>query len=210
MSNAKRGLLIVLSGPSASGQGTVNALVLQDQGFEYSVSATTRAPRVGEVDGKNYHFITKEAFEDLIRDGGVLEYTSYCGNYYGTLRSFVEEKLNAGKNVILEIEVDGAMQIREKYPDALLIMLLPPSFAEQERRLRSRGTETEEVIAKRLSQTRKEIPFAERYDYVVYNRTGHAEDAAADILSIVRAERCAIRRNRDVAERYFSDESESN
>ena len=210
MNNPKKGLLIVLSGPSASGKGTVNAYVLQDDRFEYSVSATTRAPRVGETDGESYHFITKEAFEDLIREGGVLEYTTYCGNYYGTLRSFVEGKLSEGKNVILEIEVDGAMQIREKYPDAVLIMLLPPSFKEQERRLRSRGTESEEVIAKRLSQTRNEIPFADRYDYVVYNETGHAADAADDILAIVRAETCAIRRNPNVAERYFADETASN
>ena len=200
-----RGLLVVISGPSASGKGTVNAYVLQDEQFEYSVSATTRAPRNGEVDGKTYHFITKEAFEDLIAREEVLEYTTYCGNYYGTLRSFVEKTLDSGKNVVLEIEVDGAMQIRSKYPDAVLIMLLPPSFSEQERRLRSRGTETEEVIEKRLTQTRNELPFADRYDYVVYNRTGAAEEAAKDILAIVRAEKCAIRRNPNVAKSYFAN-----
>lgn len=200
-----RGLLVVISGPSASGKGTVNAYVLRDEQFEYSVSATTRAPRNGEVDGKTYHFITKEAFEDLIAKGEVLEYTTYCGNYYGTLRSFVEKTLDSGKNVVLEIEVDGAMQIRSKYPDAVLIMLLPPSFAEQERRLRSRGTETEEVIEKRLTQTKNELPFADRYDYIVYNRTGAAEEAAKDILAIVRAEKCAIRRNPNIAKRYFAN-----
>ena len=200
-----RGLLVVISGPSASGKGTVNAYVLQDEQFEYSVSATTRAPRNGEVDGKTYHFITKEAFEDLIAKEEVLEYTTYCGNYYGTLRSFVEKTLDSGKNVVLEIEVDGAMQIRSKYPDAVLIMLLPPSFSEQERRLRSRGTETEEVIEKRLTQTRNELPFADRYDYIVYNRTGAAEEAAKDILAIVRAEKCAIRRNPNVAKDYFAN-----
>ena len=200
-----RGLLVVISGPSASGKGTVNAYVLRDEQFEYSVSATTRAPRNGEVDGKTYHFITKEAFEDLIAKGEVLEYTTYCGNYYGTLRSFVEKTLDSGKNVVLEIEVDGAMQIRAKYPDAVLIMLLPPSFAEQERRLRSRGTETEEVIEKRLTQTKNELPFADRYDYIVYNRTGEAEEAAKDILAIVRAEKCAIRRNPNIAKRYFAN-----
>lgn len=200
-----RGLLVVISGPSASGKGTVNAYVLRDEQFEYSVSATTRAPRNGEVDGKTYHFITKEAFEDLIAKGEVLEYTTYCGNYYGTLRSFVEKTLDSGKNVVLEIEVDGAMQIRAKYPDAVLIMLLPPSFAEQERRLRSRGTETEEVIEKRLTQTKNELPFADRYDYIVYNRTGAAEEAAKDILAVVRAEKCAIRRNPNIAKRYFAN-----
>ena len=203
--NSEKGLLIVISGPSASGKGTVNAYVLADERFQYSVSATTRAPREGEVDGKNYHFITREAFELLIEEDGVLEHTSYCGNYYGTLRSFVEDTRNAGKHVVLEIEVDGAMQIREKYPDAVLIMLLPPSFKEQERRLRTRGTETEEVIGKRLDQTRREVPFADRYDYVVYNETGKAEEAAQSILAIARAEQCAIRRNPDVAKKYFAD-----
>ena len=203
--DATKGLLIVISGPSASGKGTVNEYVLKDESFEYSVSATTRAPREGEVDGKNYHFITREAFEALIAEDGVLEYTSYCGNYYGTLRSFVENTRNKGKHVVLEIEVDGAMQIRKKYPDAVLIMLLPPSFGEQERRLRSRGTESEEVIEKRLRQTRKEVPFADRYDYVVYNETGKAEEAAERILSIARAEQCAVRRNPSIAEQYFAN-----
>ena len=203
--NIKKGLLIVISGPSASGKGTVNEYVLQDERFEYSVSATTRAPRENEVDGKNYHFITREAFEALIAEDGVIEYTSYCGNYYGTLRSFVEEVRSKGKHVVLEIEVDGAMQIRKKYPDAVLIMLLPPSFAEQERRLRSRGTESEEVIEKRLAQTKKEVPFADHYDYIVYNETGRAEEAAQKILAIASAEQCALRRNPNVAEQYFTN-----
>ena len=205
MNDVRKGLLVVISGPSASGKGTVNAFVLADERFEYSVSATTRAPRVGEIDGKDYHFITKAEFERLIAEDGVIEYTFYCENYYGTLRSFVEEKRNAGKNVVLEIEVDGAMQVRKKYPDAVLIMLLPPSFKEQERRLRSRGTEEESVILKRLAQTRKEVPFADQYDYIVYNETGKAQEAAEDILAIVRAEMCAMRRNPDVATTYFAE-----
>lgn len=203
--DATKGLLIVISGPSASGKGTVNEYVLKDEGFEYSVSATTRAPREGEVDGKNYHFITREAFEALIAEDGVLEYTSYCGNYYGTLRSFVEDTRSKGKHVVLEIEVDGAMQIRKKYPDAVLIMLLPPSFGEQERRLRARGTESEEVIEKRLTQTRKEVLFADHYDYIVYNETGKAAEAAERILAIARAEQCAVRRNPCIAEQYFAN-----
>ncbi len=203
--NVEKGLLIVISGPSASGKGTVNAYVLADEHFEYSVSATTRAPREGEVDGRDYHFITRDAFERLIAEDGVLEYTSYCENYYGTLRSFVEDTRSAGKHVVLEIEVDGAMQIRSKYPDAVLIMLLPPSFKEQERRLRARGTETEEVIEKRLSQTRREVPLADRYDYIVYNETGKAEEAAHSILAIARAEQCSVRRNREIAKKYFAD-----
>ena len=201
-----QGNLFVISGPSGAGKGTLVARVLERiPSCWVSVSATTRAPREGEIDGKNYHFITREAFEGLIASEGVLEYTSYCGNYYGTLRSFVEETRNKGKHVVLEIEVDGAMQIRAKYPDAVLIMLLPPSFKEQERRLRSRGTESEEVIEKRLSQTRNELPFVDRYDYVVYNETGRAEEAAETILAIARAELCAVRRNPNIATRYFAD-----
>lgn len=205
MAENSRGLLIVVSGPSASGKGTVNAHVLADEHFDYSVSATTRQPRPEDVDGKTYHFMSKPAFEKLIAEDKVAEYAVYCDDYYGTLRSEVEPKLAAGKNVVLEIEVAGAMQIRERYPEAILIMLLPPSFREQEERLRSRGTETEEKIQKRLNQARKELPFADRYDYVVYNRTNEAEEAAKDILAIVRAERCAMRRNPRVAEKYFED-----
>ena len=205
MRELNKGLLIVISGPSASGKGTVNAHVLSDGRFEYSISATTRAPRDYEEDGREYHFIKKEAFETLIAEDGVLEYTVYCENYYGTLRSFVDERRAAGKHVILEIEVDGAMQVRKKHPDAVLIMLLPPSFKEQERRLRSRGTETEEVIEKRLRQTKDEVPLFDRYDYVVYNETGKALEAAEDILAIVRAETCRTTRNPNVATDYFAD-----
>ena len=205
MRELNKGLLIVISGPSASGKGTVNAHVLSDNRFEYSVSATTRAPREGEVDGREYHFIKKDDFEKLIAEDGVLEYTRYCENYYGTLRSFVEERRLAGKHVVLEIEVDGAMQIRKKHPDAVLIMLRPPSFKEQERRLRSRGTETEAVIEKRLSQTKAEVPLFDHYDSIVYTETGRAVEAAEDILAIVRAETCSTKRNPNVATAYFAD-----
>lgn len=201
--SAERGLLVVVSGPSASGKGTVNRFVLSHEEFVYSVSATTRAPREGEVDGVNYHFITKDAFERLIAEDEVVEYTSYCGNYYGTLRRTVEEVLSSGKNLVLEIEVDGAGKIKQKFPDAVLVMLLPPSFAAQEARLRSRNTEDEETILRRLEQTKNEMQCLDLYDYVVYNRDGKAEEAAEDILSIVRAEKCARRRDPDAATRYF-------
>ena len=203
----ERGLLVVISGPSASGKGTVNRFVLEHEDFVYSVSATTRKPRVGEVDGVNYHFTTKDNVECLIAENEVLEYTCYCENYYGTLRAPAEKVLSEGKNLILEIEVEGAAQIHEKYPDALFIMLLPPSFKEQEERLRNRQSEDEATIQRRLEQTKREMKCVDLYDYVVYNRNGRAKEAAEDILAIVRAEKCARRRIPDVARRYFADDA---
>ncbi len=199
----KKGLLIVISGPAGSGKGTVNAKLLESEDYAYSVSATTRAPRAGEVDGVNYHFISTWEFERRIRDGEMLEYTNYCGNYYGTPLKEAEEVLESGKNLILEIEVEGALNVKRLYPEAVLIMLLPPSFAVQEARLRGRGTETEEKILARLSRTRKELPEIYHYDYVVYNKDGGVDACADDIRAIVRAEQCAVRRHPDASERYF-------
>ena len=199
----KKGLLIVISGPAGSGKGTVNAKLLEFEEYAYSVSATTRAPRAGEVDGVNYHFISTWEFERRIRDGEMLEYTNYCGNYYGTPLKEAEEVLESGKNLILEIEVEGALNVKRLYPEAVLIMLLPPSFAVQEARLRGRGTETEEKIIARLSRTREELPEIYHYDYVVYNKDGGVDACADDIRAIVRAEQCAVRRHPDASERYF-------
>ena len=199
----KKGLLIVISGPAGSGKGTVNAQLLESEDYAYSVSATTRAPRAGEVDGVNYHFISTWEFERRIRDGEMLEYTNYCGNYYGTPLKEAEEVLESGKNLILEIEVEGALNVKRLYPEAVLIMLLPPSFAVQEARLRGRGTETEEKILARLSRTREELPEIYHYDYVVYNKDGGVDACADDIRAIVRAEQCAVRRHPDASERYF-------
>ncbi|MBQ9760828.1 MAG: guanylate kinase [Clostridia bacterium] len=199
----KKGLLIVISGPAGSGKGTVNSILLQSPEFSYSVSATTRAPRPGEVDGVNYHFITKEDFESRIQNGEMLEYTSYCGNYYGTPLREAIEVMESGRNLILEIEVEGAQNVKRLYPEAVLIMLLPPSFAVQEARLRGRGTETEEKICERLNRTREELPLVGQYDYVVYNRDGGAEQCADDIRAIVRAEQNATRRHSDAAVAYF-------
>ena len=200
----KKGLMIVISGPAGSGKGTVNANLLASDEYAYSVSATTRAPRPGEVNGKNYHFITKEDFEGRIDRGEMLEYTTYCGNYYGTPLKEAEEVLESGRNLILEIEVEGAMNVKRLYPEAVLIMLLPPSFAVQEARLRGRGTETEEVIQKRLARTREEVPLIGHYDYVVYNQDGGVEKCADDIRAIVRAEQSAVRRHSDAACAYFN------
>ena len=180
----EKGLLIVISGPAGSGKGTVNNLLLESPQYAYSVSATTRAPRPGEVDGVNYHFITKEDFEERIARGEMLEYTSYCGNYYGTPLKEAEEVLRSGKNLILEIEVEGAMNVKRRYPDAVLVLLLPPSYSVQEARLRGRGTETEEKILLRLARAKEEVALADSYDYVVYNYDDKADEAAAHILSI--------------------------
>jgi guanylate kinase len=158
-----------------------------------------------EVDGVNYHFITKEDFKERIENGGMLEYTEYCGNFYGTPRKEAEAVLDSGKNLILEIEVDGAKQIKEKYPDAVLIMLLPPSFKTQEQRLRSRGTETEEKILARLARTKEELCDIAAYDYVVYNLDGCDRVAADDILAIVNAEKHAMKRNARAREKYFEE-----
>jgi guanylate kinase len=200
-----KGLLIVVSGPAGSGKGTVNAKLLESDAYAFSVSATTRAPRPGEVDGVNYHYITKEDFEHRIQAGEMLEYTQYCGNYYGTPLRETIEALEAGKNMILEIEVEGALNVKRLYPEAVLIMLLPPSFAVQEARLRGRATETEEKIRERLARTRAELPELSHYDYVVYNHDGGADTCADDIRAIVRAETCAVKRHQTASVDYFED-----
>lgn len=199
----KKGLLIVISGPAGSGKGTVNAKLLQSDEYAYSVSATTRAPRVGEVDGVNYHFITRGEFERRIAHREMLEYTEYCGNFYGTPLKEAVEVLESGKNLILEIEVEGALNVKRLYPEAVLIMLLPPSFAIQEARLRGRGSETEDKILERLARTREELPEIYHYDYVVYNEDGGVDACADDIRSIVRAEQCSMKRHPDAPQEYF-------
>ena len=202
----ENGLLLVVSGPAGSGKGTVLSELLADPAFAYSVSATTRAPRPGEADGVNYYFLDRAAFETRIANDDMLEYTEYCGNYYGTPRAEAEAVLASGRNLILEIEVEGAANVKRRYPGAVSVMLLPPSFAVQEARLRGRGTETEEKIRARLARTREEVARVEGYDYVVYNHDGCAHAAAEDIRAIVRAERCRLARNADVAARYFANE----
>lgn len=202
----EKGLLVVISGPAGSGKGTVNRVLMEQPDYVFSVSATTRAPRPGEVDGVNYHYITTEEFEKRIQADELLEYTKYCGNYYGTLKRETEAVLESGKNLILEIEVEGAMNVKRLCPDsAVLIMLLPPSYAVQEQRLRGRATEPEDVILRRLERTKEEMEYLGQYDYVVYNYDGRVEDCAAEIQNIIRAEKSAMRRNPDAKERFFGN-----
>ena len=203
VSEKKQGLLVVVSGPAGSGKGTVIGELMRDENSCFSVSATTRAPRPGEINGVNYHFLTREEFTSRIAAGDLLEYTEYCGNFYGTLKKQTEEVLATGKNLFLEIEVEGAANVKAQYPDAVAIMLLPPSFEIQEARLRGRGTETEESITARLARAHQEVRQIEHYDYVVFNYDGKANEAVEDIRAILRAERATIRRNNDVPTRYF-------
>lgn len=183
-----KGLLFVVSAPAGCGKDTIlEQLFARTDTVGYSVSATTRAPREGETDGVHYHFRTREQFEQMIKDGEVLEYTEYCGNYYGTPKKGVEELTAQGKDVILKIEVEGAMNIKRLFPECCLVFILPPSLAELERRLRKRGTETEEKIIARTEQARREIDLAENYDYLIVN--GELSAAVDDLLAVIRAEK---------------------
>lgn len=186
----EKGLLIVLSGPSGVGKGTVRKAIFQDPDvdFVYSISVTSRKKRRGEVDGVDYFFKTREEFEEMIKNDELLEYTQYVGNYYGTPIKFVKETLESGKDVFLEIEVEGAKQVREKFPDGLFIFLIPPSFRELEKRIRRRGTESDELIQSRLSVAREELKMMSLYDYVVEN--DRVENAVKKIKAIVMAEHC--------------------
>ncbi|QKS71489.1 guanylate kinase [Paenalkalicoccus suaedae] len=185
----EKGLLIVLSGPSGVGKGTVcSALREQDTHIRYSVSATTRHPRAGEVDGVNYFFKSKEEFERLIQDGEMIEYAQYVGNYYGTPRAYVEEMIEKGHDVILEIEVQGAIQVKETFPEGVFIFLMPPSLKELRNRLAGRGTESVDLIDSRMTVAREEIELMDKYDYVVENDEVHL--AVDRIKSIVTAENC--------------------
>lgn len=196
-----RGLLVVFSGPSGSGKGTVlkEALKKSDD-LCVSVSATTRAPRDGEVDGVDYMFYSKEKFLDLVSENGFLEWACFCENYYGTPRAEVERLLDSGKNVVLEIEVQGAMKIKEKCPDAVLIFNLPPSMEVLKNRLVGRNTDAEDVINKRLSTAVWEISQADKYDYVLVNDI--IEDAAETFLAILKGEKCNIARSKKLLASY--------
>jgi len=186
-----KGLLIVLSGPSGVGKGTVcKALMKRAANLTYSVSATTREPRAGEIDGVNYFFKTRDQFEHMIKHDQLLEHAEYVGNYYGTPRDFVEKTLEQGKDIILEIEVQGALKVKEKFPEGIFIFLLPPSMDELKDRIRGRGTETDTVIDHRMNAAVEEIAMMQHYDYAVVN--DEIDKACERIESIIIAEHCKI------------------
>ena len=191
----KKGFLIVISGFSGVGKGTVVKRLVRDYGYSLSISATTRAPREGEVDGREYYFKTKEDFMNLIDYNGFIEWAVYVENYYGTPRAFVEKELAAGHNVILEIEVQGAMNIKEQYPDAILIFLTAPSAAELRNRLVGRGTEEAAVIEKRMQRAVEESANMESYEYIVVN--DDLDQCVKDVNSVIVARGCMIEENKE-------------
>jgi guanylate kinase len=190
----ERGLLVVISGPSGVGKGTVRKALFEreNHNLEYSVSMTTRKPRHGEANGSDYFFVSKEYFEQKIEENKLLEYAEFVGNYYGTPIDYVEQRLNFGKEVVLEIEVQGAMQVREKMPDAVFVFIAPPSRQALRDRITKRATEPEEVINQRMEKAEREFNMAHKYDYIVVNDT--VENAADRIMAIIRAEHAKTER----------------
>ncbi|PNV58526.1 guanylate kinase [Limosilactobacillus fermentum] len=190
----KRGMLIVLSGPSGVGKGTVRKAIFDQPGndFQYSISMTTRKPRPGEVNGKDYFFVSKEEFEQKIQAGEMLEYAKYVDNYYGTPLKWINDTLDAGKDVFLEIEVNGAMQVRSKSPNGVFIFLTSPDLMELKQRLIHRGTDSMEVINKRIKKAFSEIEMMQNYDYAVVN--DEVPNAVEKVKEIIRSERLRVRR----------------
>lgn len=186
--NKKRGSLIVISGFSGVGKGTVVKRLVSDCGYNLSVSATTRAPREGEVNGREYYFMERSDFENLIDYGGFIEWTQYVENYYGTPKKYVEESLEEGKDIILEIEVMGALNVKKQFPDALLIFISAPSISELRNRLAGRGTESEETIIKRLKKATEEVEDMDKYDYIIVN--DDLEECINTVDSVIKSYGC--------------------
>lgn len=211
---SKKGMLIVVSGPSGSGKGTVVARFRQlYPEIGLSVSATTRAPReilndknelVTETDGVQYYFISRNDFEDAVAHGEMLEHTVYCGNYYGTPKREAERIVNSGKDLILEIEVNGGGQVKRLFPDAINVMLIPPSAEALEARLRGRNTESESSIAERLARAKEEMLLIPTYDYVLINEDGKIDECAHALMDIIRAEHHRTGRNLHIMDSFFS------
>ena len=193
----RKGLLVVVSGPSGAGKGTIcHALLEKEPHLAYSVSATTRKPRAGEIEGESYYFLSVEAFEEMIEKDALLEWAKVYDNYYGTPLKKVEEKLAAGEDILLEIDTQGAMKVREKFPEGVFIFILPPSLAELERRIRGRDTETEEVLQKRLKAAIEEIEVGRLYKYVVIN--DEVKRAVAAVRAVLAAEKRLVVRNEEL------------
>ena len=189
-----KGILMVISGFSGAGKGTlVKKLLSEYDNYALSISMTTRQPREGEEDGREYFFRTREQFEENIAKNGFIEYAQYCGNYYGTPKAYVEEQMQAGKDVILEIEIQGALKVKEKFPDTLLLFVTPPSAKELKNRLIGRGTETMDVIESRLARAVEEAEGIESYDYLVVNDV--LEDCVEEVHQIIQNEHYRVNRN---------------
>ena len=183
----RKGLLIVVSGPSGAGKGTICKALLKRRDIDVSISATTREPRKGEIDGENYHFLTKDKFEEKIANDEFLEYAKVYDNYYGTPKEYVLEKISRGEDVLLEIDIQGALQVREKYPEGIFVFILPPSMEELKARIINRGSETKESLEKRFSSAYGEIKYLKKYDYFIINDI--IEDATDTLISIIDAEK---------------------
>ena len=196
----EKGILLVLSGPSGAGKGTIcKYLLAHNPSLKYSISATTRAPRTGELDGQSYHFVSKDTFQEMIAQDELLEHAEVYGNYYGTPKNYVQKLLDENLDVILEIDPQGAMQIKNKFPEAVFVLILPPSLTELSDRIYKRGTDTAEVIRHRLSKAVSELKFcASKYDYLVIN--DEVNKASDKILAIIASEKCRVGRNMPVVE----------